>query len=232
MPVKKQTKKTTKKTVKRTVEKMETTPVFDDASCCGTSCFCKSPRNKIPMIIGALTLILLFALAFSKGYILVAIVNNKPLFRFQLNQTMMARYGKQTLEGMVSESLIADEAKKLNITISQEEIDAQEAEVLKSFGGKVSLDELLKFQGTTKTEFDAQIKLQLVVNKIMEKDIAVTDEEIAAYKETNKTLLVSSDEASLTEEARKALTEQKINEKIQPWFTELKNKAKIFKFLQ
>jgi hypothetical protein len=102
--------------------------------------------------------------------------------------------------------------------------------VLKSFGGKVTLEELLTFQGTTKAEFDSQIKLQLLVNKMMQKDVAVTDQEIATYKETNKALLVSSDEADLTEEARAALIEQKTNEKIQPWFTELKNKAKIFKF--
>jgi len=208
----------------------EIAPLCDDTSCCGTPCFCKNPANKIPVIIGVLTLILLFALALSKGYVLAAIINNKPIFRFQLNQTLMARYGKQTLEGIISETIIADEARRLGVTITQEEIDKQEEEVLKSFGGKVTLDELLKFQGTTKAEFDGQIKLQLLVNKMMEKDVTVTEEEIAAYKETNKALLVSSDEASLTEEVRKTLTEQKINEKIQPWFTELKNKAKIFKF--
>ena len=186
--------------------------------------------NKTAKIIILLTAILLFALALSKGYVLVALVNNKPVFRFQLNQTLMSRFGKQTLEGMISEALIVEEARKLGVAITQTEIDVQEQEVLKSFGGKVTLEELLTFQGTTKAEFDSQIKLQLLVNKMMQKDVTVTDEEIATYKETNKALLVSSDEADLTEEARKALIEQKTNEKIQPWFTELKNKAKIFKF--
>jgi len=187
-------------------------------------------KNRTPVIIGALTVILLFALALSKGYVFVALVNNKPIFRFQLNQTMMARFGKQTLEGMISEQLIGEEAQKNGVVITQAEIDKQEEEVLKSFGGKVTLDELLKFQGTTKSEFDGQMKLQLMVNKLLAKEVAVTDEEIAAFQETNKATLVSSDEAGLQDEARKALTEQKINEKIQPWFTELKNKAKIFKF--
>jgi len=224
MKTTKRTKKLVKKTNKDMIDSMETAPETFEPSCC------RGPLSKTPIIIGVLTLILLFALALSKGYVLVAIVNNKPIFRFQLTQTMMARYGKQTLEGMISESLIGDEAKRLNIAVSQEEIDKQEEEVLKSFGGKVTLDELLKFQGTTKSEFDGQIRLQLLVNKLLEKDVTVTDEEIASYRETNKALMVSSDEADLKEEARKALLEQKINEKIQPWFTELKNKAKIFKF--
>jgi len=230
MPTKKSAKKTVKKSVKKDVSIVETNPLCDNTSCFGTPCFCKNPRNRTPIIVGVLAIVLLFAFAFSKGYVIAAIVNNKPIFRFQINSTMMARYGKQTLESMISETLIADEARRLNISITQEEIDAQEEEVLKSFGGKVTLEELLKFQGTTKTEFDGQIKLQLVVNKMLEKDVSITEEEVANYKETNKATLVSTDEAALNEEVRKTLTEQKINEKIQPWFTELKNKAKIFKF--
>ena len=226
MPAKKTAIKKIKK-VTASLPDFSETPVQANDSCC--SC-CKMAGNKTAKIIILLTAILLFALALSKGYVLVALVNNKPIFRFQLNQTLMSRFGKQTLEGMISESLIAKEASKLGVTVTQAEIDVQEQEVLKSFGGKVTLEELLTFQGTTKAEFDSQIKLQLLVNKIMQKDVTVTDEEIATYKETNKAIMVSSDEADLTEEARKALTEQKTNEKIQPWFTELKNKAKIFKF--
>lgn len=224
MPSKKKTLKKTKKSITLHSEP-PVSPVYNEPDIA-----IKPSTNRTPIIIGALTIILLFALALSKGYILVALVNNRPIFRFQLNQTMMARFGKQTLEGMISEQLIAEEAKKSGITITQAEIDKQEEEILKSFGGKVTLEELLKFQGTTKEEFDNQIRLQIMVNKLLEKGITVTDEEIVAYQEANKAIMVSSDEASLKEEARKALVEQKINEKIQPWFTELKNKAKIFKF--
>ncbi len=224
MPTKKKSVKKTKKTTALHNEPI--IPVMDNEQ----TTTGRPATNRTPIIIGALTVILLFALALSKGYVLVALVNNRPIFRFQLNQTMMARFGKQTLEGMISEQLIAEEAKKAGIMITQAEIDKQEEEILKSFGGKVTIEELLKFQGTTKEEFDNQIKLQIMVNKLLEKGATVTDEEIVAYQEANKAIMVSSDEAGLKEEARKALIEQKINEKIQPWFTELKNKAKIFKF--
>jgi len=225
MPVKKTAIKKTKKT-DAILSDFSETPTQSINSC---GC-CKVTGNKTTKIIILLAFILLFALALSKGYILVALVNNKPIFRMQLDQAMMSRFGKQTLEGMISEALIGEEARKLGVTITKTEIDTQEEEVLKSFGGKVTLEELLTYQGTTKEEFDNQIKLQLLVNKMMQKDVVVTDEEIATYKETNKAIMVSSDEADLTKEARKALVEQKTNEKIQPWFTELKNKAKIFKF--
>ena len=225
MPSKKSAMRKIKKVKSLTPSFADTIPKQDEKCYC-----CQLAGNKTAIIITILTVILLFALALSRGYILVAIVNNRPIFRFQLTQTLMSRYGKQTLESMISERIIAQEAQKSGVSITQEEIDAQEEEVLKSFGGKITLDELLKFQGTTKQEFDSQIRLQLLVNKLLEKGVTVTDEEIATYKETNRALLVSSDEAGLTEEARKAFMEQKINEKIQPWFTELKDKAKIFKF--
>jgi foldase protein PrsA len=222
----KRSEKLVKKSTVETPDFIGSSSQPDEKSCCYLN-----TRNKTPIIIGVLTIILLLALALSKGYILVAVVNNKPIFRFQLNETLMSQFGKQTLEGMISEKLIAEEAQRSGVSVTQEEIDKQEEEVLKSFGGKVTLDELLKFQGTTKSVFDGQIRLQLLVNKLLEKGVVVTDEEISSYIETNKTLMVSSAEADLKEEARKTLIEQKINEKIQPWFTELKNKAKIFKFL-
>lgn len=228
MPTKKRgTKKTTSINA-------NTSSVFSDEEKTNIDCGCNAcptTNRKTYLIIGLLAVILLIALAVSKGYVVVAIVNNAPIFRFQLDQTLMSRYGKQTLESMISEQLIAQEAKKQGIVVTQAEIDAQEEEVLQSFGGKVTLEELLKFQGMTKADFDSQIKLQLEVNKLMEKDIVVTDEEITAFLNENSEIMVSSDEATLKEEATKALTEQKANEKIQPWFTELKNNAKIFKFI-
>jgi len=227
------TKKRTVKKVKSIDSKMPNEMDFSDKSTYSPGCSClESKKNKTPLIIAILGIVLLIALATSKGYVVAAIVNNAPIFRFQLDKVVMARYGKTTLEGMISEKLIDQESKKAGIKITQAEIDAQEEEVLKSFGGKVTLDELLKFQGLTKSDFDGQVRLQLQVNKLLEKDVTVTDEEIAAYQETNKSLMVSSDEAALKEEARKALTEQKINEKVQSWFTEVKNNSKIFKFVQ
>lgn len=231
MPNKKRAVKKTKSITSDILNKNEIN--FSDESTYPSGCSCSdSKKNKTPLIIGILGIILLIALATSKGYIVAAIVNNTPIFRFQLDNVVMSRYGKTTLESMISEKLIDQESKKAGIKITQAEIDAQEEEVLKSFGGKVTLDELLKFQGLSKSDFDGQVRLQLQVNKLLEKDVTVTDEEIATYMETNKSLMVSSDDATMKEEARKALTEQKINEKVQSWFTEVKNNAKIFKFVQ
>ena len=168
----------------------------------------------------------------NKGLVVAGIVNGKPIFRWELNKTLVSRFGKQTLEGMISERLIADAAKKAGVSVSKEEIDAKEAEIVGGLAGDVKLEDLLKLQGLTKEDFDSQIQLQLTVEKLLSRDIAVSEEDVTGYIATNRATLTATDEASLRVEARAALVNQKVSEKIQPWFMELKDSAKILRFIE
>lgn len=167
----------------------------------------------------------------NKGLLLAAVVNGKPIFRWELNKAMTERYGAQTLEGMVSERLIAEEAAKANVSVSQDEIDTKEKEIVRGLGGDVSIEEVLQYQGMTKEDFDNQIKLQLTVQKLLGKDIQITDNDINNFIATNRAMLSATVPAELQEEARAAILEMKIGEKIQPWFTEVKQKASILRYL-
>lgn len=188
-----------------------------------------SKTTKIAVILGV---VILFLVAVNRGWVVSAIVNGKPIFRWTVNSTLMSRYGKQTIDNMITERLIADEAKKAKVAVTQTEIDAKEQDILKSFGGNVTLDEVLQYQGMTKADFDEQIRLQMLLTKLIGKDIVITDEEVATYRATSSATLVATDEAGLNAEARDAILTQQVGEKIQPWFTELRSKAKIFTFAQ
>ncbi len=207
----------------KTVELPQELPEMQH-TCCGIS-----KTKKIAIILG---IIILFLVAVNRGWVVSAIVNGKPIFRWTVNSTLMSRFGQQTLENMITEQLIANEAKKANIAVTQTEITAKEQEILKSFGGNVTLDEVLKFQGMTKADFDEQIKLQMMLTKLIGKDVTITDEEIATYRANNNASLVATEEAALQMEARETILTQKVGEKIQPWFTEIRSRAKIFKFAQ
>lgn len=181
--------------------------------------------------IGFLVLALVGVLLLNKSWWLAAMVNGRPIFRWDLNKTMAARFGQQTLEGMISEQLIADEAKKTGVTIEKSELDAKIAEIMKGFGENVKLEDLLQMQGMSKEDFEKQLRLQLTVERILGKDVAVSDEEVAGYIASNSAFMTATDEASLNTEAREAIRTQKINDQVQNWFTELKAKAKILRFL-
>lgn len=167
----------------------------------------------------------------NKGMVLAAVVNGRPIFRWELNNTLVSRFGKQTLEGMISEQLVAGAAAKAGVHVSQGDIDAKVGDIVKNLGNNVSIDDLLKYQGMTKQDFEHQIRLQLTVEKLLGRDLTITDGDIDNYIATNRATLVATDEASLRQEAKAAITSQKVNEKLQPWFTELKDKAKILRFL-
>ncbi len=187
--------------------------------------------HKRKKLILGLVLLLVAVWLGSKGWIVAAVVNGRPIFRWQLSQVLLSRFGSQTLEGMISEALIADAASRENIRVSRQDIDAKVNEIVKSLGENVSLEEMLSFQGMTKEDFESQIRLQMTVEKLLGKDIAITEDDIDNYIATNRALLVATEPAALREEAKAAIETQKISEKVQPWFLELKDKAKILRLL-
>lgn len=169
----------------------------------------------------------------NKSWLVAAIVNGKPVWKMQLDKTMTDRFGKQTLEGVISEMLIADEAKKQGVSVTKEEIAAKEQQIVRSVGGaNVNIDDLLKYQGISRVDFDNQIRVQLTVQKILGKNIQITDSDVDAFIATNRATLVATDPAELRVEAKQAILDAKVGEKLQPWFAELKEKAKIMRFLK
>lgn len=187
------------------------------------------PLTKVALAVVILGLIAIFVS--NKGLLVAAVVNGKPIFRWQLTKVLTSRFGAQTLDSMISQALIDEEARKAGITVPQEDIAKKESELVASLGGSVSLDDVLKYQGMTKGDFEDQLRLQLTVEKLLGKDITITDEEISNYIATSGSTLTATDEAGLKEEARQAIFSQLMNEKLQTWFSEVKAKAKVFRFL-
>lgn len=189
--------------------------------------------SRVKTVIGVIVLLaILTAFLGSRGYVVAAMVNGKPIFRWDLNRALVARFGTQTLESMISERLIADTAQKSGVVLTQPEIEAKMKELVSSLGPDVKLDDLLKYQGMTKADFEQQIRLQLTVEKILGKDVVIQDKEIDDFISTNRATMVATDEAALRSEARQTLSAQKISEKIQPWFADLKAKAKIVRLIK
>jgi hypothetical protein len=168
----------------------------------------------------------------SKGYLVAATVNGQPIFGWDLESTMMSRYGSQTLDALISERLVAGAAQKSGITVTQKDVDTKIAALMKTLGPNVKLDDLLAYQGVTKDEFENQVKLQLTIEKLLGKDIKISDSDVADYITKNKDTLTATDEAGMQAEAQQALFSQAISQKVQPWFTDLKQKASVVKLLK
>lgn len=191
----------------------------------------RSPKLNAKFVYLVVAILALSALFLANKKLLVAaVVDGKPIFSWELNGVMADRYGKQTLEGMISERLIASEANKQGVVVSPGDIKNREDEIVKGLGSGMPLEEILKIQGLSKDEFDRQITLQLTVQKILGKDLVITQDDIDTYIASNRATLSATEEAALQMEAKQAILDTKIGEKLQPWFNELKAKAKILRF--
>jgi hypothetical protein len=177
-------------------------------------------------------LVILGTFAYKNGFIVSATVDGQPIFSWQLTGELMRRYGKQTIEGMITEKMIDIESNREGVAITQKDIDARQAEMLKEFGGEVKLEDVLAMQGLTKKDFDRQVSVQLAVEKMLTKGFTVTDEDVTNYLATNSATFTATDEAVLKADVRRTLQDEFIAKTFQSWFTGLKDKASIVRFVK
>lgn len=193
----------------------------------------KIPKARRNLIITAIVVVVVLALFLLRNQLIAATVNNEPIWRFTLDQELEKESGKRTLDYLISKTLILQEAKKQNITVTGNELDSELKDLeqnLKQQGQ--TLDELLASQGMTKDQLNEQMRLQLIIKKILGKNIKVTDKEISDYIDKNKDFLPqNTDEKTIKENVKKTLEQDKLNQAANKWITDLRSKAKIKYYL-
>lgn len=190
------------------------------------------PRPMGKLLFLVLVLIILAALVIkNKGLFVAAMVNGRPILRISLDRQLVSRYGPSLLEEMVNDEIINGAADKNGIKVSLDEINAEISKIETSLGGKANLDQALTAQGMTMSDLKVDVQRRLLVNKMIAGSVNVSDQEITDYLEKNRSSMTATDEAGLKQEALDALTSQKKSAATQKWFTDLKAKAKITKYL-
>ncbi|MBI2028209.1 MAG: SurA N-terminal domain-containing protein [Candidatus Levybacteria bacterium] len=172
-------------------------------------------------------------LFYFKGFFIAALVNGQPISRLAIIEELERRDGKNAMTALVNQALIMQEAKKKNIEVNQEEINAASKEIedsLKKQGQ--NLDSALTAQGMTRKDFEDQLKIRKLVEKLLANDIKVTDKEINGYIDQNKDLIPKDLKAEeVTASARQQLEQQKLSVKSQEWLASLEKNAKINYFV-
>lgn len=191
-------------------------------------------KTKKLIIVFLVFIIFAFLIFNFKHLFVAAIVNNQPITRFALDRELEKQGGQQVLENLITKALILQEAQKQGIKISNERIKEKTSEIeaqLESQG--TDLDTILETQGQTRQALEEQIKIELIIEEIVGKEISITDEEIENYFEENKDYF---EEETTFEEVKdqleEELTQTKLSENFQSWLEELKQKARIYYFLK
>lgn len=185
--------------------------------------------NKWYLTAGLIIILLAGLLYIFRSLFVAAVVNGQPVSRFSVISDLERQSGKQALDTLVTKTLILQEAKKQNVTVSQDEINTETKKIednVKKQGQ--TLDQVLALQGMDRNALIDQIKIQKIVEKLLGKDITVTDKEVADYIDKNKDSLGTDPTSNATKtQVKQQLTQQKLSEKFQTWLQDLQKKAKI-----
>lgn len=188
-----------------------------------------TPSKKKYFVILLVLIIVIGLLYYFKSFLIAAIVNGQPITRFALMGELDKRFGKKTLDTLVTKTLILQEAKKQNITVSKEELDKKVKEIEDSLTKQgQNLNQLLDSQGMTMEDLKEEVKIQLILEKIAGKDIKVTDQEVDKYIEDNKSMLPKDSKIEdVKDNVRKQLEQDKLGEKAASILKQLRDSAKI-----
>ena len=185
---------------------------------------------KIKKLLIAIGLIVaLIALGLLKEHFVVANVNGEQISRIELIRELEKTEGKRILDSLVIQTLIRQEAKKRNVSVTDENIQGEIAKIEKNISDQgQKLDDLLAVQNLTRKQLEEQIIIQILLQKMVGENIQVTDIEVDDYIEKNKESL--PEDANMDElkiDTKEQLKQQKINGKIQELIQKLQKEAKI-----
>jgi len=161
----------------------------------------------------------------------VAKVNGVGISREEWEKILKSRYGKNAASELIDIYIVRGELKKAGITVSEEEVNAEIAIIEKQLVGQ-SLETLLQQQGRTLSDFRKDISLQVGMKKLLSGKVVIADADIDAYVKSAGAALEGTTDAEKRVSAKKALTEQKLGEEINRWFTELQAKVKVENYLE
>lgn len=183
-------------------------------------------RNVVIIIVVIFIVAIIYLL---RNQLIVATVNGESINRLTLINQLEKQAGKKVLEGLVINTLILQEAKSKNVTVSNNEIDSEIKNIdenLKKRGQ--SLDQALTLQGLTIDAVKEQVKINLIMKKLLAGKISVSDKDVSDYiDQTKESIPQDANLEDTKKQVRQQLEQQKLQEKYQELIKSLQDKAKI-----
>ena len=177
-----------------------------------------------------LGLILILGLLYTyKSQFIVATVNGKPISRHSLIKELEQQGKELAVDSLVSKELIYQEAKKREIRITQKDLDKEVEEVKKSFeANNQTLDGFLEQQNISYNDFLEQIKLQLIMERLLSDDVKVSEEDINQYLTENQEFFPEDvTDEQMRSSAIEQLRQIQLNSQVQELLNKLRSEASV-----
>lgn len=134
----------------------------------------------------------------TKGEEAVAKVNGTTISKEQLYKNLVSAGGEQTLQRMIDKELIAQEARKASITITDADYDMEIKKIKSQFPSEEEFTQALTYYGMTLEGMKDDIQTQLQIQKLLEPQVTVTDEDIKKFFDDNVESLKTPEQVSVS----------------------------------
>jgi hypothetical protein len=139
-------------------------------------------------------------------------------------------YVAQIVNYLVQEQVVEQSADELGVSITDEEVGEQVAQLEQAYGGEQKVVELLKEQGMTMELLKRSIRSQTLSDRVAEvvtKDASVSDAEIQAYWQAHKAELSKKKKTATLAKARTTIEQTLLSaKKLQLWNAWVAERAK------
>ncbi|SFL23243.1 foldase protein PrsA [Paenibacillus sp. 1_12] len=115
----------------------------------------------------------------------IAKVNGISIAKEQLYNAVMEADGKKALQNLIDQELIQQEAQKAGVHVEQTEIDSALESTKGQFSTEDEFNQALDNYGMTLASLKQNLQTQLTIEKILEPQVTVTDDEIKKYYDEN-----------------------------------------------
>jgi foldase protein PrsA len=123
-------------------------------------------------IIVVVFIVLIFSSCNQANDKVVAKVNNENITQNQLNEELNKQYGYETLQNLINQVLVLQEAKKKNITVNEKEIEEEIYKTALNMGGIEQLKDQLKARNVNFNDYKQKVKLDLLLRKIVVSELS------------------------------------------------------------
>lgn len=124
----------------------------------------------------------------------VAKINGESISRDELYDKMVEQYGSATVDKIISDKIVASEAAKQKVTVSDSTVNKEIDNLKEQYGGDDAFNQALESNNTTLSVVKNDLKNYLILKKLMKPDIKITDEEMKTYFDENKDSFASAEQ--------------------------------------
>ncbi|WP_203527698.1 peptidylprolyl isomerase [Clostridium thermarum] len=117
---------------------------------------------------------------------IVGRVGEVAITKDELYDYMVQQNGEAALNSLIADKILELEAKNQNITVTQEEIKKEVDDMIEENGGEEYFNQVLEYYGYTIDEMKSNVEKNLMIKKLLEPTIEITENEMKKYFEENK----------------------------------------------